>query len=358
MKQYIFLINDHSGSMSKVARAAARDYNATVSGLKKASAAHNIDTVVSVIQCGRGYRGSIEKQVVNSSLTALQPINESDYVTDGNYTPLYDSVYTAIEMARALPDLNDPEVSILIVATTDGKDNNSRMYIDELIREMDKQIATDRWTFAFRLPKGDARSFIAKGIPEGNVVEWDTSSSKGMEAATKRNDDAFQSFYAARATGTKATRSFYTSTANLTEAEVKQTLGDISAEVQFFPVAAAEAGTQIRDFVEKRLKGEPMLKGAAFYQLVKIEEKIQAYKLIAIRDKDTGEVFCGPEARQMVGLSLTEDSRVNPTKKETVKTKWQIFVQSTSVNRKVDGGTQLMYWPNVGKRFTEGKSAR
>jgi hypothetical protein len=36
---------------------------------------------------------------------------------------------------------------------------------------------------------------------------------------------------------------------------------------------------------------------------------------------------------------------------------WDIFIQSTSVNRKLDPNTQLMYWKGVGKAFKEGPSA-
>lgn len=93
-------------------------------------------------------------------------------------------------------------------------------------------------------------------------------------------------------------------------------------------MAAKEEGSQIRDFVENRLGGAPMLKGAAFYQLVKTEDKIQDYKLIAIRDKESGAIYCGPMARQLIGLPQYGDARVRPD------------------------------WPNVGKNFTEGKSAR
>jgi len=37
---------------------------------------------------------------------------------------------------------------------------------------------------------------------------------------------------------------------------------------------------------------------------------------------------------------------------------WEIFIQSTSVNRKLDANTSLMYWKGVGKAFQEGPSAR
>ena len=175
-----------------------------------------------------------------------------------------------------------------------------------------------------------------------------------MQAASVANETAVAEFFSNRAAGIKSTKTFYTTAANLTEAEVKAVLGDISAEVQLFPVSTREDGTQIRDFVEGRLSGQPMAKGAAFYQLVKTEDKIQDYKLVAIRDKETGAVYCGPEARDLIGLPRVGDVRVRPD----TAGKFNVFIQSTSVNRKVNAGTQLLYWQNVGVKFKEGKSAR
>jgi hypothetical protein len=190
------------------------------------------------------------------------------------------------------------------------------------------------------------------GIDGGNILEWDQSA-RGMAAAETANTDATNEFYKNRAAGVKSTRTFYASAANVTVEDLKK-LGDISGDVNLWPVPVAEAGTQIRDFVEKRLNGQPMLKGAAFYQLVKTEDKIQDYKLIAIRDKNTGTIYCGREARDLIGLPQFGDARVRPD----TAGNYQVFVQSTSVNRKVNENTQLMYWPGVGQAFKEGPSAR
>jgi hypothetical protein len=218
------------------------------------------------------------------------------------------------------------------------------------IKELQK---TDRWTFTFRVPKGDARDLARLGIEAGNIFEWDQTE-RGMQIASVANETAVAEFFSNRAAGVKSTKTFYTSVANLTESEVKAVLGDISADVQLFPVSAKEDGAQIRDFVENRLGGKAMAKGAAFYQLISTQTKIQDYKLIAIRDKETGAVYCGPEARDLIGLPRIGDVRVKPD----TAGKWQVFVQSTSVNRKVEANTSLMYWPAVGVRFKEGPSAR
>jgi hypothetical protein len=243
-----------------------------------------------------------------------------------------------------------PEVTFIVMATTDGQDTNGGA--EQLAREIRELQATDRWTFVFRVPRGYARDLVRMGIEPGNILEWDQTQ-RGVEASTASNTQAFNDFYTARSTGVRSSRTFYSNLKDVTVADVKNALQDISSEVNLWPVSSAENGQQIREVVEARLSGVKMLKGAAFYQLVKTEDKIQDYKLIAIRDKNSGAIYCGPEARDMMGLPRVGDARVAPQDHGT----FDVFVQSTSVNRKVASGTQLLYWPGVGIKFKEGKSA-
>lgn len=342
-KTHVEFIRDHSGSMGSLREPARKDFNNTLAALNTAATENGISTTISVIECGGGIR------VVDANVPISQARPLASYSTGGG-TPLFRSVLTAIANAKRHPQYNDPEFNVIIASTTDGADTDGGQdQMMQLIRELE---ATDRWTFVFRVPRGYGRALTKLGISPGNILEWDQTA-KGAETATAQNNHAFSEFMQGVKSGQRSSRTFYTTAANVTEADVKK-LGDISAEVQLFPVSDKEADSQIRDFIEGRLKGAAMLKGAAFYQLVKTEDKIQDYKLVAIRDKDSGQIYCGPEARDLIGLPRLGDARVRPD----TAGKWQIFVQSTSVNRKVSRGTQVMYWPNVGKRFTEGKSAR
>jgi hypothetical protein len=353
MKNYIGFARDHSASMKTLVRHAERDYNSTIASVKSAAIKENQDTIVSVVELGYEHTDQVRHVVTNSNITALKPLFEGEYRANGRGTPLFDAVGELINEFQNKPDANDPEVSFLVMVTTDGQENASRKWSGPALGRIIKELqGTDRWTFVFRVPHGYAGALTRLGIPAANILEWEQTQ-QGIEVAAHRTSDAFTSYFSARSAGERSTKTFYTSVANVTEADVKK-LGDISAEVSLFPVATKEAGGMIREFVEKRLGGKPMLKGAAFYQLVKTEEKVQGHKLIAIRDKDTGAIYCGPEARDLIGLPRNLDARVKPD----THGKWQVFVQSTSVNRKIDPNTSIMYWPQVGKRFTEGKSAR
>lgn len=358
MKNYLGLITDHTISMRTIARAAARDFNGTVDAIEKASTANNQDTILTHVKCGHEGQGIAHRAVVNSTLAKLQRIPESSYPTNAPSTPLFDSVWMAIDSLEAAPDRDDPEVSFLVLATTDGGDNSSRRTARELAARMKDLQKTDRWTFVFRVPMGEGRHLVSMGIPGGNVLEWDQTD-RGVAVAAAQTEQAMDDFMKGRASGQKSTTKFY---ANLQDVSIEdlQTfatngqLTDISSEVKYFPVTAKDAGEAIRTFVEAKLGGQPMAKGAAFYQLVKTEPKVQANKRIAIRNKATGAVYAGDAARQMLALPTLGTVRLAPDELGD----FEVFIQSTSVNRKLDAGTKLMYWDQVGKAFKEGISAR
>jgi len=162
----------------------------------------------------------------------------------------------------------------------------------------------------------------------------------GVQAATVQTKSAMRSFYTARSKGAKSTDKFYTDMSGVTLREVKSNLVDISNQVDVYMVDENNDGVQIRDFVEAQ--GITFTKGYAFYELSKTET-VQAYKQIAIRDKKTGAVYSGFAARDILGLPHTGEVKVAPG----IHGNYEIFVQSTSVNRKLVKGTNVMIWVAV-----------
>ena len=347
MKTYFGISRDHSGSMRSIARAAARDYNSLIADIQENSAATQIDTIVSVVECGVGVRGSIERVVTNSNVQTLQPINESSYVADGHYTPLFDSVGELIEQLERTPDAHDPEVNFCVMAVTDGQDNSSRVWRSKLGQKIRELQNTDRWTFIFRVPRGYARQLESIGIPRGNILEWDQTD-RGVAQASQTTQVAMKSFYEGTKSGTKATKNFYsTDMTGVTASQIKKALVDISGQVTIWNVEAKDDAKQIRIFCEERLNHD-MKRGAAFYLLMKPENEVQDHKQIAIRDKKTGVIYSGVNARQMLGLPYHGTVKVVPGNHGG----YDIFIQSTSVNRKLVKGTQVMYWDGVGQNYS------
>lgn len=336
LKNYIGISRDHSASMRTLSKGALKDYNSTISAIKDAAETSKIDTIVSVVSCGVGPYGEVKKEIINSSLKTLDPAEL--YSTDGGSTPLFDSVGALIEIFENVPDKNDPNVSFLIQVITDGQENSSKNWSGKRLGEKIKSLqATDHWTFVFRVPFGYKRDLEYLGIPNGNIFEWEQTDI-GLERSTIATTSAFQSYYSTRATGIGSTKTFYANPVDLTQKDLNK-LDDISSKVVLWPVTIKDDGVQIKPFCEKRLKNS-FMKGAAFYQLTKTEKAVQDYKIICIRDKKTQSIYGGHQARRVLGLPLHGTIKLAPGDHG----QYDIFVQSTSINRKLVGGTQVLYW--------------
>jgi len=335
MKQYIGIARDHSGSMSSLKTTATSDYNSNVESIKEGATDHGIDTVVSVIKFGVRAATGIEFEVKNSSVNSLKKL--TSYETYGS-TPLFDSVGELIEQLSKVPDAEDPDVSFLIMVITDGAENSSRNYNGNSISKKIKELQnTDKWSFVFRVPQGYGHNLSRLGIPEGNILEWEQTK-QGFEKATQRTKEAVTRFYAARASGQRRTTSFYSDLSQVSVKEVERELVEITKQVSFWSV---RKNSSVRDFVEDHIGGG-MIIGAAFYQLTK-PEKLQSYKLICIRNKATGEVFSGDAARDLLNLPRGGEIKLQPGDHG----KFDVFIQSTSTNRKLLPNTELLYWPKV-----------
>ncbi len=345
-KNYIGFVNDHSGSMSYLATAATKDYNATIQAIKGAADREMMDTVVSVVGVGLGRAGhGTERQVVISNPHVLKPI--TDWPTPGA-TPLYDGIGDMIELFQSLPDAGEDHVSCLIIVTTDGEEAGSRKYDRSSIKALIAKVqATGSYDIVFRVPKGATGTVSNLGVPAGNIQEWETTVA-GMAASTKATTAAVDTYFATRATGQRSSGVFYANAAGVTAKDVKATMENISAQVQLFVVPAGDNGIEIKPFVERVRNGAPLMKGSAFYQLTKTEARVQDTKLILIRDRLNGHVYHGPAARQMLGLSTVGNIRLHPGDHGN----FDIFIQSTSVNRKLVAGTGVIYWAAVGTAFT------
>jgi hypothetical protein len=325
--------------MGGIASAAAKDYNSNISTIKEEAIAYSQDTIVSVVKCGTGRPASNVFETTLASVTALKTLDPQAYKADGSSTPLFDSVGDLIEQFKRQPDAHLETVSFLVMVITDGDDNSSKRYSGSTIgREIVRLQATDRWTFVFRVPRGSKRRLEALGIPGGNILEWDQTA-KGVEVATAATTQAMKGFYAARSAGVKSTSTFYTDLSDVKTKDVKAALTDISDQVNIYKVLAADDGTEIMPFVESRT-GKPYVKGAAFYELTKTERRVQDYKKIVIKDKKSAVVYGGAAARDLLGLPQSGDVRLVPGD----HSKFTIFIQSTSTNRKLFQGSSVLYW--------------
>jgi hypothetical protein len=103
-----------------------------------------------------------------------------------------------------------------------------------------------------------------------------------------------------------------------------------------FQFLDVELDSPIKNFVTEN--GLKFKAGRGFYEFTKTET-IQGRKEIVLMDRKTGDLFSGDGARELLGLPPGETVRIRPASLE----KYVVFVQSTSNNRKLMGGSRFLY---------------
>ncbi len=102
-----------------------------------------------------------------------------------------------------------------------------------------------------------------------------------------------------------------------------------------FQLLHVDSDTSIKDFVVST--GATFKLGHGFYQLTKRELIQERKEVVLVNNK--GDMFSGNKARELIGLPYGERGNVTPNKALA----YDVFVQSTSVNRKLLGKTKFLY---------------
>jgi len=255
------------------------------------------------------------------------------YRTQG-VTALIDATLLAIKDLGMTPEKYG-EHSFLIYVLTDGQENDSRASASTLSNVIDG--LPDHWTLAVFVPDQlgvrEAKSF---GFPKDNIAVWDATTNKGVNEAGERIKQTTEAFMQNRAKGIRGSKNLFTlNTPSIST--VKQTLTSLHAGQ--YRIYDVEEDSRIDEFVESKTH-RAYNRGEAYYQLMK-RETIQPSKKIAIFEgAPKWKVYIGTadESRQLLGLPDGEYVDVKP---ENFRD-YEIFIQSTSNNRKLIAGTKLL----------------
>lgn len=145
-----------------------------------------------------------------------------------------------------------------------------------------------------------------------------------VEAAGRMNRSMDQMFTTLRGIGKAAARRYSSPTELSAVAPAR------------FQVLHVDEDQDIKGFVLEN--GLRFNIGRGFYEFTK-RETIQGHKEVVLVDRRTGDMFTGPGARAMIGLPTGHDARLAPK----ALADYRVFVQSTSANRKLKGGTGFLY---------------
>ncbi len=323
---HVIFVLDDSGSMRNCFETAVQQLNQNLQQLKLQSSVSGQTTYVSLVT----FSSAIN--LVWDKIPIEQVTRIPGIFANGSRTRLRDAIGETVTRVMRCPD----EISYLLICATDGSDNGSFLYnIPESTAVVAEAQKTDRWTMAFLAPPGQKPAVAAYlGIPLDNVIEWENSS-VGAKAAFGAVAAATNDYMLQRSRGVTSTKKFFVETnlANLTKAEVwnklKPTYG--------FKFAAVEKEQDIKEFAQEKT-GKPYVIGSVYYALTKTEDVVQAGKEVLLVEKGTKEVWGGPEARRLIGLPDGQAARVSPGNHAI----WDIYIKSTSVNRKLVRGTKVL----------------
>jgi len=322
------LVVDSSGSMSSVVDEVVATFNDSVATIKEESKKYSQETTVTLVD----FNDRVTETYFNADPATLKKLTRDQYRPGGS-TALLDAVGHTIEKFKAMKDSDDDNVSYMITVVTDGQENASRRFDPGTLRALLKKMqATDRWSFSFLVPPGDKEALVRDYlVPAGNVREWEATT-EGAREASRATQVGLRGYFNARSSGLKSVQTFYTDMSNVGVRQVRK-LDDVSDKVKVWKVPAE---TDIKSFVETKSKA-PYTRGAAYYALTK-DELVQADKQVLIMEKGKTAVYGGDDARHLLGLPH-EDVKVKPGN----HSKYDIYVQSNSTNRKLVRGTNLLY---------------
>ncbi|MFJ4188938.1 VWA domain-containing protein [Kitasatospora sp. NPDC089509] len=349
---HVSLVVDRSGSMRQHQSQLIRVVDEFVKGLQEESDRLGHETRISLY----AFDHEVQNLVWDMDVKHL-PSLRGLYQVDNGATALIEAAVKSVDDLKNIWE-GYGEHSFLQVVVTDGEENasgfsqNGQMHIRMnasqgtavlcgwIGRIRDAMDALpDHWTSAILVPNSLAKRTAQEyGFPAGNIAIWDADSSKGVEEAIGTVKSAATSFLRGREQGVRGTRNLFAMGQDLSTADVSANLDALDAGK--YILVPVDQATPIREFVTSA--GHPYKTGCAFYELSK-REKIQGNKQLAVAEKDpatgrmTGRVFSGPAARRLLGLPAAE-----ATVKPGDNAAYTVFVQSTSVNRKLVPGTKLL----------------
>lgn len=325
---HIALVLDASASMTHLTRELIKVADSQIAYLAQRSKELDQETRITVYT----FNNTVTCVVYDKDVLRLPSIAE--FYRPQGMTALIDATIKSQDDLAATAQLYGDH-AFLTYVLTDGQENRSAAHPGKLSGKLGN--LPDNWTVAVLVPDQNGK-FEAKkfGFPADNIAIWDATTVKGVVEVGETIRQATDNFMVGRASGVRGTRSLFSTSVDTLN---KQTVKDAKLKplakgtYEVLPVNDGPV-LAIRDYVQK--EGHEYLIGKAFYQLTKTES-IQPQKMVAVYNKKTRRYYTGSEARNLLGLPDME-VRVKPD----VNPEYDVFVQSTSVNRKLVPGTKLL----------------
>lgn len=313
---HVSLIVDKSGSMHKHSERVVSVFDRELDYLKQRSIDLKQETRVSI------YLFDDEIEVLAFDMDVMRFSSLRSFYKIGGQTALIDATMESILDHRKLPELYGDH-AFLHYLLTDGEENRSHLHFQT---DLTKTLRTlpDNWTMAILVPdERGAREAQRFGFLSGSIATWDATQNNALEGVGEQFRSVVDNYMALRSSGVRGSKSLFTLDTSHLKVRGLQEL-----PVKDYTIIPVREDSPIKEYVEDWTKEHYRL-GSAYYQPTK-PVVIQDHKNILIQRVKDGRVYEGRNLRSLLGLP---DNTVKVTPGS--HTDWRIFVQSTSVNRKL-----------------------
>ena len=342
---HVVLVIDESGSMHHISKTVITVVDKLIANMAQQvrdinrTAAIKTETRVTVYL----FHSTVRCVIFDMSVSDLPSI--ADFYEINGMTAMVDATTLAISDLKQTFDKYGRH-SYLMYVITDGHENYSS---GENVQALPGIMATlpDTWTTACLVPDaGGAHVAKQLGFPAGNVAIWDATSSRGAEEMVDRVTVATNSYVTNRSQsgGTfRSTRTlFQVNDAAMTPADAIKA-GAKAMDASEYVIVPVIRDCTIKEMVEECTPNYKI--GQAYYQLNNSKTPkgkrgiiVQGNKDVKVMDNGTKRVYTGKGVRALASLP-DHDITVDP---QNMGTSNIVFVQSTSLNRKLYAGTKLL----------------
>jgi len=326
---HVVLVLDASYSMRKHASALIKATDEQIKHLAKRSQELNQETRVTIYRFGSQ---TIECLIFDMDVARL-PSTADLYAVLYENTALIDATMKSQQDLKTTSQLYGDHAFLTFVLT-DGAENESRKYtVSNLKQEL--QNMPVNWSMGWLVPNEEGVRYLSTfGVLKDSIAKWDTSSAAGLDTAVSHIKTATDNFMNARSKGVRGTRSVFSTGLDAVNTQtVTHSLEKLPREA--YGIYMVQHDSRIDEAV-KQITGGSYKIGQGYYQLHKTET-IQPQKEIIVVDKISNVAYSGKYARSLIGLP-DKPVRVKPG----YNPKYDIYVQSTSINRKLLAGKHVL----------------
>ncbi|MFJ7238319.1 vWA domain-containing protein [Streptomyces olivaceus] len=333
---HVALVLDASSSMSRLSGKVVEVADEQIAYLARRSQELDQETRVTVYV----FADQVECVIYDKDVLRMPSLKQM-YRVGGMTALLAATLKSQRELAQTAQLYGDH--SFLTFVLTDGQENASHRCTDApardpraLVDAVASMIETqeDNWTLAVLVPDQMGKREAMQYGFQDNVAIWDATSTQGLQEAGQVIQEATEKFMIGRSKGIRGSRAVFSTGVDAVNKDTIKAAGLKPVDSTKYQLVPVTRDAAIRDWVVE--SGHTYRTGGAYYQLSK-SEKVQPKKRISVLEKKTDRIYTGPEARALLGLPDVE-VRIKPDHND----EFTIFVQSTSVNRKLVPNTRLL----------------